>query len=133
MAKSIDTILRNLTEAGPAEWNAFLGGAGGDPARVSVIDSNISTSLFEVDGVLYIADPIPWIHHIEMQASRDSSLGERLHVYSALLRYRHRVPVRTTVVLLRIAERLRREVTFRAGARRVGRHGDLDGAALRGR
>ena len=72
-----------------------------DPSRVRVIDSNISTSLFEADRVLLIDDPVPWIHNIEMQVSRDGWLGERLHVYSALLRYHHRMPVRTTVVLLR--------------------------------
>ncbi len=101
MAKDVDTILRNMTEARPAEWNAFAGGHATDPNRVRVIDSNISTALFEADRVLLVEDPVPWIHNIEIQATRDKVLDERLHVYSALLRYRHRMPVRTTVVLLK--------------------------------
>ncbi|MHB1559751.1 MAG: RpnC/YadD family protein [Isosphaeraceae bacterium] len=101
MANEVDTILRNMTEARPAEWNAFAGGGATEPNRVRVIDSNISTALFEADRVLLVEDPAPWIHNIEIQATRDKLLDERLHVYSALLRYRHRMPVRTTVVLLK--------------------------------
>jgi hypothetical protein len=50
---------------------------------------------------LRVADPVPRIEHLELQASRDLRLADRAHVYSTLLGYQHQVPMRTSLVLLR--------------------------------
>jgi hypothetical protein len=88
---------------GPAEWHEYLGSPRTDPGRVFVIDSNISTVTAEADKVLWVGEPEPWIEQIELQASRDVGLANRAHMYNILLRARHKVSVRTVLVLLRPA------------------------------
>ena len=68
-----------------------------------VIDSNLSTVTADADKVLWVDEPAPWIEHIELQAARDTELPDRGHWYSTLLRRSHKVPVHTTLVLLRPA------------------------------
>ena len=103
MSKPFDATTRQLIELGPADWLAFLGISVADPNRVTVIDSNLSTFTAEADKVIRIEDPSPWIELIELQASRNVRLDQRSHVYSTLLRWRHQLPVRTSLVLLRPA------------------------------
>jgi predicted transposase YdaD len=103
MSKPFDATARVLIEMGPAAWLRFLHSPVADPNRVRVIDSNLSTVVAEADKVLWVDGPKPWIEHVELQAGRDLRLGERVHVYSALLGYQHRVSVRTSLVLLRRA------------------------------
>ncbi len=103
MSKPFDATTRNLIELRPADWLAYLGIPVVDPSRVTVIDSNLSTVTADADKVLWVEDPSPWIEHIELQAGRDIGLADRMHLYSTLLRTRHGVPVRTSLVLLRQA------------------------------
>ncbi len=101
MSKPYDATTRKLIEMGPADWAAYLGTPLADPGRVTAIDSNLSTVTAEADKVLWIDAPRPWIEHVELQAGRDTRLDDRSHLYSTLLGYQFRVPVRTTLVLLR--------------------------------
>ncbi len=103
MSKPFDATTRQLIELGPADWLAYLGIRVADPSRVTVIDSDLSTVTAEADRVIRVEDPRPWIEHIELQAGRDVRLEDRMHTYSALLKSHHRVPVRTSLVLLRPA------------------------------
>ncbi len=103
MKKPFDATTRNLVEMSPAEWSEFLGTPVADPTRVRLIDANLSTVTADADRVIRLEDPIPWLRLIEMQAGRDLDLMIRLHLYSTLLYSRHRLPVRTTLVLLRKA------------------------------
>ena len=103
MSKPFDATMRQLIEMGPADWLAYLGIPVADPGRVTVIDSNLSTFTADADKVIRVDDPIPWIELIELQAGRDVRLDKRLHGYSTLLEWRHLVPVRTSLVLLRLA------------------------------
>ena len=103
MQKPFDPTMRKLIEMGPAKWHEYLGSPPTDPGRVFVIDSNISTVTAEADKVLWVGEPEPWIEHIELQAGRDVDLANRAHMYNVLLRARHKVPVRTVLVLLRTA------------------------------
>lgn len=103
MSKPFDATMRQLIEMGPADWLAYLGIPVADPGRVTVIDSNLSTFTADADKVIRVDDPIPWIELIELQAGRDVRLDKRLHGYSTLLEWRHLVPVRTSLVLLRPA------------------------------
>jgi predicted transposase YdaD len=71
--------------------------------RVRVIDSNLSTVMADADKVLWVDEPEPWIEHVEFQAGRDTDLPDRVYFYSTLLGRSHRVPVHSTIVLLRPA------------------------------
>jgi hypothetical protein len=101
MPKEYDATARQLFELGPAEWLASLGRGDHDPARLRVIDSNLATIVPEADRVIWVDLPEPWIEHIELQAGRDLRLPDRSHLYSVVLESHYRVPVRTTLVLLR--------------------------------
>jgi predicted transposase YdaD len=103
MTKPYDATTRNLFQMNPVEWPAYLGRPIADPDRVRLIDSNLSTITAEVDRVLRLEDPFPWLWNFEFQAGRDLGLPVRLHFYSTLLRHHHKLPVRTTLVLLREA------------------------------
>ncbi len=101
--KTFDPTGRTLIDMGPPDWVAYLGNPVTDPSRVHAKDSNVSTITAEADKVLWVDDPQPWIQHIELQAGRDLRLSQRMHMYNALLRRQHQVPVRTSLVLLRPA------------------------------
>jgi len=101
MNKPFDATARELIELGPADWVEYLGIPVADPDRVRVIDSNLSTITAEADKVLLVEDPKPWIQHVEIQASRDTRLNERAQLYNVLLSYRFKIPVRTSLILLR--------------------------------
>lgn len=68
---------------------------------VQTIESDVGTVLAEVDKVVRVDGPAPWLAHIELQASRDRRLPSRLLQYFGLLHHRHQMPVESTVVLLR--------------------------------
>ena len=68
---------------------------------VQSIESDAATVLAEVDKLLRIDAPSPWLAHIEVQASHDPRLSTRLLQYHALLLHRHGLPVETIVILLR--------------------------------
>jgi hypothetical protein len=101
MSKSYDATLRKLIEMEPVAWLRFLHIPIADPARVRVIDSNLSTVTAEADKVLWVDDPEPWIEHLELQAGRNPDLPERVHWYSTIIRHSFQVPVHSTVILLR--------------------------------
>lgn len=103
MSKPYDATTRNLIEMNPADWLAYLGHPVADPGRIRLIDSNLSTISPEVDRVIRLEDPFPWLWNLEFQAGRDLDLAFRLHFYSTLLHHHYKLPVRTSLVLLREA------------------------------
>jgi predicted transposase YdaD len=103
MSKPFDATTRQLIELGPADWLRFLHVPVAHPDRVTVLDSNLSTFTAEADRVIWVAEPLPWIELVELQAGRDLGLPDRVHWYSTILRRTRKVPVRSTVVLLRPA------------------------------
>ena len=88
---------------GPPDWAGYLCKPSAVYRAVTAIDSNLSTVTAEADKVLWIDVPEPWIEHVELQAGRDIRLVDRSHLYNTLLGYQFRVPIRTTVILLRPA------------------------------
>src|SRR5215469_8234794 len=90
MSKPYDATTRNLFRMNPAEWLAYLGHPVADPGRVRLIDSNLSTISPEVDRVIRLEDPVPWLWHIEFQVGRDLGLAIRLHFYSTLLHHHYK-------------------------------------------
>ncbi len=103
MSKPYDAATRQLIELGPIDWLRFLHVPVARPDQVRVLDSDLSSFTAEVDHAIWIGDDLPWIEHVELQAGRDPELPERICWYSALLRRKHNVPVRSSVVLLRAA------------------------------
>lgn len=99
MAKRFDATIKSLLEQFPADWIAFTG----LPAATAleVVDADVSSTTAAADKVIRVTAPEPYIAHIEFQASADLELDARMLLYNVLLRGRHKLPVRTVVVLLR--------------------------------
>jgi hypothetical protein len=70
-------------------------------APVEVIDADLSTVTAAADRVLRVAEDPPWLFHVELQSSRDPDLYYNLPAYNVLLERRHRLRVRSLLVLLR--------------------------------
>lgn len=98
MSKPFDSATKRLVEAEPGDWLAF---AGLPSASAHVIDADLSTITAEADKVLHVGTAPPFLAHIEFQAGHDPEMGRRLLRYNVLLHYRHALPVRSVVVLLR--------------------------------
>ncbi len=99
MAKRYDAVMKHLVEAHPADWLAF---AGLPPAtELRVIDADVSTIGPAADKVIQVLAPQPYIAHLEFQSGVDAELDGRMLLYNVLLRWRHKLPVRSVVVLLR--------------------------------
>jgi predicted transposase YdaD len=101
VTKSFDATTRDLIEIDPAAWVEYLRIPVPDQSRVEAIDADISTVNAQADKVLIVSGKQPYIIHVELQAGRDSRMADRLLRYNVMLGHRHRVPVRSMLVLLR--------------------------------
>src|SRR5437868_1673315 len=101
--KPFDVSLKHLFEKYPGDWLAFLSRTLGfsSDGRAEVMDSDIATISAAADKILHVRGAIPWLLHVDLQASHDARLASRLLLYNVLLRHRHRLPVRSVVMLLR--------------------------------
>lgn len=99
MSKPYDATSKDLVEADPAGWVAYLGHPVA-PAAVRLVDADVSTVTADADKVIRVDDPAPWLLHLEIQANRDVDLARRLLRYNALLAHRHDLPVASVAVLL---------------------------------
>jgi predicted transposase YdaD len=99
MAKTYDAVLKHLVEAYPAAWLKGLGFPTTAPVRV--IDADVPTVTAAADKVFWVEETPPWLMHLELQADPDMDVLDRTHLYSTVLRRRHRIPVRSAIVLLR--------------------------------
>jgi hypothetical protein len=94
-----DATSKALVELAPADWLTFLGQPR-PPEAVTAIDADLATVSVSADKVLRVADPEPWLVHLEFQAARDGELPRRVQAYNVLLQQRHRLPVYSLVILL---------------------------------
>jgi predicted transposase YdaD len=101
--KPFDASLKHLLETYAHDLVAYFQAMIGLPelGTVEVIDADVSTVSAAADKVYRIGGNQPWLFHLELQASHHHRLAEKLLLYNVLLRERHRVPVRSTVLLLR--------------------------------
>lgn len=97
MSKPFDATLKAMLEAGPADWLALAGHPG---HSAGVIDADVSAVSAASDKVVQVAGPRPWLFDLNFQTGPDASLPRRVHLYNTLLHERHRLPVRSAVVLL---------------------------------
>jgi predicted transposase YdaD len=99
MAKPFDATTKDLLESDPVAWMAYLGLH--PQGAVEVIDSDLSTITAEADKVFRVSGPEPYLVHVEMQSSADTTLPHRLLRYNVLLDYRHKMRVWSVAILLR--------------------------------
>jgi len=97
--RPFDVATRRLIESDPAAWLALAGLPPDGPIRP--LDSDATTVLAQVDKVLQVDGPSPWLAHLELQVGRDDVLPRRMLQYHVLLLHRHEFPVASTVILLR--------------------------------
>jgi predicted transposase YdaD len=97
--RPFDVATRRLIESDPAGWLALAGLPIDGP--VHPLDSDVATVLAEVDKVLQVDAPSPWLAHLEVQTTHDPVLPRRMLQYHVLLLHRHDKPVVSTVILLR--------------------------------
>lgn len=98
MAKQFDATIKKLVDARPADWLAFAGFPAAN--SLEIIDTDLSISP-AADRVLRVVASEPYIAHLEFQSGADPELDQRMLLYNVLLRSKHKLPVRTVVVLLR--------------------------------
>ena len=98
--KPFDATLKELIEGSAAAWLEILG-----PwpfLRVEVVDADVSTVIAATDKVVRVySDRYDWIMHVEAQSGHEFDLPERTFEYNTLLRRRHKLLVRSVVLLLR--------------------------------
>src|SRR5947208_13325542 len=98
MPGPLDDTLKHLTELSHPVWVV----RGGWPAAATtVIDADIATLTGASDKVIRVAGPPDWLLAVDFQAGHDTlaKLPDLLLYNSALFK-RHRLPVRSLLVLL---------------------------------
>jgi len=101
VTKSYDATTRDLIEIDPGAWVEYLGIPVPDRSRVEAIDADVSTVSAQADKVLRVLGKRPYIIHVELQAGRDLRMPDRMLRYNVMIGYRHQIPVRSMLVLLR--------------------------------
>jgi len=99
MSHPYDASTKYLVETRLADWLPLTGHT--TTARLEVIDADLATVTAAADRVLRVHEPLPWLFHVELQASRDLGLLLNLPAYSTILERRHDLRIRTLLVLLR--------------------------------
>ena len=95
-----DASLKDLIEEYARAWAERF--SPGPVLDAEVIDADVSTVTAASDKVIRVRSPDgDCLLDIEVQSSYDATLPRRLLLYSDLLNYRHGLPVRSVVVLLR--------------------------------
>lgn len=96
---SYDPTLKTLVETSPEDWPVVTGLPIGP---TDVIDAEIATVSGAGDKVLLVRATPPYLLHLEFHSGHDAlALPAAMHVRSALLHKRHRLPVRSVAILLR--------------------------------
>jgi predicted transposase YdaD len=98
--KPFDVTVKELIEEAAAAWPEFLGPW--PSRRVEIVDADVSTVTAAADKVIRVyGDGYDWLLHVEAQSSHELALPERMFEYNTLLRRRHKLLVRSVVLLLR--------------------------------
>ncbi|MCC6728305.1 MAG: hypothetical protein IT208_03100 [Chthonomonadales bacterium] len=85
--KPFDAALRIRLEKRPADWLALAGLPAGPP--VGAVSADLPAVAIEADRLLWMSTPPPSLAHIELKASHDGRLPERMRLYNVLPRRQH--------------------------------------------
>jgi len=98
MPKPFDNITRHLLSFDTPSWARFIGI---ETTQAELCNADLSTVTSQADAVVLLGAEKRKAAHVEIQASYDSKIGERLNLYNALAWRALDVPVASYVVLLR--------------------------------
>ena len=96
MPKPFDATLKNLIRNHAADWLTFVGVPIVEPPEV--LDTDLSAVSASADTLIRVGDRVI---HIDIQAGPDENLARRMLLYNVLAHYHTRLPVQSTVVILR--------------------------------
>jgi hypothetical protein len=103
VAKTFDVTLKQLVDAFAADWVAWLGPRLGLPpgATVEPLDADLSTVSPQADKLFRLTGAAAGLVHLELQASWEDDLADRILLYNVLAEHRHGGPVYSLLLLLR--------------------------------
>jgi hypothetical protein len=103
VAKPFDATLKQLIDAYAADWLTFLAPRLGLPPGTAFepLDADLSTVSPQADKLFRLTGPAAVLVHLELQASAETELPDRLLVYNVLAGHRYGGSVQTVVLLLR--------------------------------
>ncbi len=81
MALQYDPGTKHLTEKRLPDWVPLSGRT--VTGRIEVRDADVSAVTAAADKVALVHDAEPWIFHLEVFSSRDSSAVPRTHLYKS--------------------------------------------------
>ena len=99
MARQYDAATKYLVEAHPSDWLTLAGlpSAG----SLEVVNADLASITAAADKVIRVGGPAPYVAHLEFQSGADAGLDRRVLAYNVMLGWRHRLPVRSVIMLLR--------------------------------
>ena len=101
VSKPFDATTKYLLEAHPRDLLEYIGLPAADDYEVEAIDADLSTVTADADKILRVGGPKPSLTHIEAQSGPDTTLDERALHYNVLAGWRHKLRVRSVILLLR--------------------------------
>lgn len=96
MPKTFDATMKTLIRNHAADWLTFVGVPIVEPPEV--LDTDLSAVSASADTLIRVGDRVI---HIDIQAGPDENLARRMLLYNVLAHYHTRLPVQSTVVILR--------------------------------
>ena len=99
MSLEFDATLKDMIGDRAVDWLPLAGWFGPAPG-VEVMDADLSTVSGAADKILRVLDAEPWLLHFEVYSAYKVELDESAHWYNTLAYHRHRLPVRSVVILL---------------------------------
>ena len=103
LAKVFDAAMKQLVDPFAADWLTWLGPRVGLPPGTvfEPLDADLSAVSPAADKLFRLSGPATGLTHLELQASWEGGLADRLLLYNVLAEHRHGGPVRTILMLLR--------------------------------
>jgi predicted transposase YdaD len=99
MSKPYDATIKDLAVQGPADFVSYFDGPTTQP--VTLLNVDLSTVTTAADVVFGIGDPVNEILHLDAQAGPSATKHLDVLAYNVLLHRTYRVPVHSSVLLLR--------------------------------
>ena len=102
MSKPYDATTKDLLTERPRDLLTFLGLTDAARYEVEAIDADLSTVSAAADKILCVNAPEPYLAHVEAQSGPDTTVDERTLHYNALVGWKHKLRVRSVILLLRL-------------------------------